>query len=223
MNFSHPSRRSGCCFRTTLISASTCAPLKVPLDRIGFNIIPHANHDAGRGILSRLPVLVDFFTDTLDRLLTTQTSSLTLIWLRLPADFDIRIILDPSQMRSTGSDRLGLHPSSFLTLIRIPDQDSIKICKDFSGSEIFFLQAVIDFNIIPQLIRMLDQEEFDIRKECAWAISNATSGGDDMQIKYLVDQVRFFEFMVKKPVSLQRVHVDPFTCEILPVGKMRAL
>lgn len=105
----------------------------------------------------------------------------------------------------------------------MPDQDSIKICKDFSGSEIFFLQAVIDFNIIPQLIRMLDQEEFDIRKECAWAISNATSGGDDMQIKYLVDQVRFFEFMVKKPVSLQRVHVVPFTCEILPVGKMRAL
>ena len=26
-------------------------------------------------------------------------------------------------------------------------------------------------------------------QECAWAISNATSGGDDMQIKYLVDQV----------------------------------
>ena len=36
---------------------------------------------------------------------------------------------------------------------------------------------------------MLVLQDFDIRKECAWAISNATSGGDDLQIKYLVDQV----------------------------------
>ena len=72
-------------------------------------------------------------------------------------------------------------------------------------------QAVIDYNIVPALVRMLETEvwclrnlvcsltlpimhrivqDFDIRKECAWAISNATSGGDDLQIKYLVDQVR---------------------------------
>jgi hypothetical protein len=37
-----------------------------------------------------------------------------------------------------------------------------------------------------------DNQDFDIRKECAWAISNATSGGDDLQIKYLVDQVSVF-------------------------------
>ena len=34
---------------------------------------------------------------------------------------------------------------------------------------------------------MLETEDFDIRKECAWAISNATSGGDDLQITFLVD------------------------------------
>ena len=34
---------------------------------------------------------------------------------------------------------------------------------------------------------MLETEDFDIRKECAWAISNATKGGDDVQIKVLVD------------------------------------
>jgi len=34
---------------------------------------------------------------------------------------------------------------------------------------------------------MLESDDFDIRKECAWAISNATSGGDDVQIKWLVD------------------------------------
>ena len=37
------------------------------------------------------------------------------------------------------------------------------------------------------LWHMLDTEDFDIRKECAWTISNATSGGDDVQIKLLVD------------------------------------
>jgi importin subunit alpha-1 len=57
---------------------------------------------------------------------------------------------------------------------------------------VYISQAVIDYNIIPQLIQMLETEDFDIRKECAWAISNATSGGDDMQIKYLVDQVNRF-------------------------------
>ena len=34
---------------------------------------------------------------------------------------------------------------------------------------------------------MLDSETEDIKKECAWAISNATSAGDDLQIKFLVD------------------------------------
>jgi hypothetical protein len=33
---------------------------------------------------------------------------------------------------------------------------------------------------------MLETEDFDIRKKCAWAISNATSG-DNVQIKCLVD------------------------------------
>jgi importin subunit alpha-6/7 len=55
------------------------------------------------------------------------------------------------------------------------------------------MQAVIDYNIVPALVRMLETEDFDIRKECAWAISNATSGGDDLQIKYLVDQVNLFK------------------------------
>jgi hypothetical protein len=42
-------------------------------------------------------------------------------------------------------------------------------------------------DIIPALAHMLETEDVDIRKECAWAISNATSGGDDVQIKFLVD------------------------------------
>lgn len=47
---------------------------------------------------------------------------------------------------------------------------------------------VIDCNIIPPLLLLLQTAEFDIKKEAAWAISNATSGGTPAQIKYLVTQ-----------------------------------
>jgi len=38
------------------------------------------------------------------------------------------------------------------------------------------------------MIALLTNAEFDIKKEAAWAISNATSGGTPQQIKYLVQQ-----------------------------------
>jgi len=47
---------------------------------------------------------------------------------------------------------------------------------------------VITANLIPPLIAILRSAEFDIQKEAAWAISNATSGGKDEQIRYLVQQ-----------------------------------
>jgi hypothetical protein len=46
----------------------------------------------------------------------------------------------------------------------------------------------MDANIIPPLIHLLATAEFDIKKEAAWAISNATSGGTHAQIKYFVEQ-----------------------------------
>lgn len=49
-------------------------------------------------------------------------------------------------------------------------------------------QAVIDANIFPVLIEILGKAEFKTRKEAAWAITNATSGGTAEQIRYLVDQ-----------------------------------
>lgn len=52
------------------------------------------------------------------------------------------------------------------------------------------LQAVIDANIFPVLMEILGSAEFKTRKEAAWAITNATSGGTAEQIRYLVDQVR---------------------------------
>ena len=44
-------------------------------------------------------------------------------------------------------------------------------------------QAVIDANIFPVLIDILGKAEFKTRKEAAWAITNATSGGTAEQIR----------------------------------------
>ena len=41
--------------------------------------------------------------------------------------------------------------------------------------------------MIPPLIDLLQNAEFDIKKEAAWAISNATSGGSAEQIRRLVE------------------------------------
>lgn len=46
-----------------------------------------------------------------------------------------------------------------------------------------FCQNVIDANIFPVLIEILQKAEFRTRKEAAWAITNATSGGTPSQIK----------------------------------------
>ncbi|KAF9669840.1 hypothetical protein SADUNF_Sadunf13G0006300 [Salix dunnii] len=49
-------------------------------------------------------------------------------------------------------------------------------------------QAVIEANIILPLVNLLQHAEFDIKKEAAWAISNATSAGSHEQIQFLVSQ-----------------------------------
>ncbi|KAH9754241.1 Importin subunit alpha-2 [Citrus sinensis] len=48
------------------------------------------------------------------------------------------------------------------------------------------IQAVIDAGLIVPLVNLLQDAEFDIKKEAAWAISNATKAGTQEQIKYLV-------------------------------------
>ncbi|RYG63308.1 hypothetical protein EON64_16185 [archaeon] len=40
--------------------------------------------------------------------------------------------------------------------------------------------------IFPRLVDLLSNGEFDIQKEAAWAVSNATSGGTTEQIMYLI-------------------------------------
>jgi len=50
------------------------------------------------------------------------------------------------------------------------------------------IQMVLDANLIPPLVCLLREAEFDIQKEAAWAISNATSGGTAEQLRFLVQQ-----------------------------------
>ena len=53
----------------------------------------------------------------------------------------------------------------------------------FVATACFPFQAVIDANIFPILIEILGKAEFKTRKEAAWAITNATSGGSPEQIR----------------------------------------
>jgi hypothetical protein len=46
---------------------------------------------------------------------------------------------------------------------------------------------VIDANIFPVLIEIVGRGDFRTRKEAAWAITNATSGGTPEQIMQLVE------------------------------------
>lgn len=43
---------------------------------------------------------------------------------------------------------------------------------------------VIDAGLLPPLITILQVAEFRTRKEAAWAITNATSGGSAEQIRW---------------------------------------
>lgn len=51
---------------------------------------------------------------------------------------------------------------------------------------------MIDAGLIGPLINLLQTAEFDIKKEAAWAISNATSGGTNEQIMYVSKFQTFF-------------------------------
>ena len=42
----------------------------------------------------------------------------------------------------------------------------------------------IESNVFPRLIEVMKSADFKTRKEGAWAITNATSGGNPQQIQY---------------------------------------
>ena len=66
----------------------------------------------------------------------------------------------------------------------------------------------MDADFIPRLVHLLTDAEFDVRKEAAWAISNAMIYGSPDQIKFLVEQG-----CVPPLLELLTV-VDPKTVEV---------
>jgi importin subunit alpha-1 len=90
------------------------------------------------------------------------------------------------------SPKKGIRKEACWTISNITagDKDQIQVARKATsaqGNSHPPLQAAIDANIFPPLIDLLANAEFDIKKEAAWALSNATSGGTAAQIKYLVD------------------------------------
>lgn len=47
-------------------------------------------------------------------------------------------------------------------------------------------QAVIDGNLLPAVMNLLENSEFDIRKEAAWCVSNLCAGGSPEQVLYAI-------------------------------------
>lgn len=77
-------------------------------------------------------------------------------------------------------------------------------------------QTVIDANIFPVLIDILQKAEFRTRKEAAWAITNATSGGTPEQIRF-DRQTTVYE--INENVVQLKNEITPrhlYTCQTCP-------
>uniref|UniRef100_A0A4W3IWB8 Karyopherin subunit alpha 6 n=1 Tax=Callorhinchus milii TaxID=7868 RepID=A0A4W3IWB8_CALMI len=103
-------------------------------------------------------------------------------------------ILPPLLHLLTKSNRLTMTRNAVWALSNLcrgknPPPEFEKVCTVYILllEKILVWFAVIDANIFPVLIDLLQKAEFRTRKEAAWAITNATSGGTPEQIKYLVN------------------------------------
>lgn len=63
---------------------------------------------------------------------------------------------------------------------------------------------MIDAQLIGPLVSLLQTAEFDIKKEAAWAISNATSGGTHDQTMYGCFVIIFLLLVI---VFLEGAHI----------------
>ena len=72
---------------------------------------------------------------------------------------------------------------------------------------------MIEAGIIPHLVDILQNSEFKTRKEAAWAISNATSGGSLEQIKLVHDSANIYIKVVFLTSTILTLHVH--YCTIL--------
>jgi hypothetical protein len=98
----------------------------------------------------------------------------------------------PCLLALLGSARKGIRKEACWTISNITagnkGQVRERVFVVFSNRLSIQIQAVIDCSIVQPLIQLLSSAEWDIRKEAAWAISNATSGGTPDQLRYLLSQ-----------------------------------
>ena len=52
---------------------------------------------------------------------------------------------------------------------------------------ICFRKDVKEAGFFPKLVQILKTDSFNVRKEAAWAIANAISGGTKEHLKYIID------------------------------------
>ncbi len=101
----------------------------------------------------------------------------------------------PCLLALLGSARKGIRKEACWTISNITAGNKGQVIGMVVTSQVLTtllsanqIQAVIDCSIIQPLIQLLSSAEWDIRKEAAWAISNATSGGTPDQLRYLLSQ-----------------------------------
>lgn len=86
---------------------------------------------------------------------------------------------------------LALHfwPSCIFLFLDACAKINQRYCSHYCVRDLIFelVQAVIEANIFGPLVHLLQNAEFEIKKEASWAISNATSGGTHDQIKYAIN------------------------------------
>ena len=61
---------------------------------------------------------------------------------------------------------------------------------------------MIDANLVPKLLEILSNAEFEVKKEAAWAIANMTDGGTPEQLNYLVQNVRTLHHNISQRILL---------------------
>jgi hypothetical protein len=50
------------------------------------------------------------------------------------------------------------------------------------------IQSVLEIGLCPYLLNLMEEGQFEVRKEVTWTITNAISGGNDEQVKYLMKE-----------------------------------
>jgi len=81
----------------------------------------------------------------------------------------------------------------FLNLLPSHNKKSLRketcwAISNINGGTPVQIASVLQAGLVPAIIDVLNTADFDIKKEAAWAISNATCGGGNEAIQFLVEQ-----------------------------------